>query len=39
LTSLICYTFRNLIQGRPIYDKVAVINGKTIATLEPGKRT
>jgi predicted phosphodiesterase len=39
LTSLTRYTFRNLIQGRPVYDDVSVINGKTIATPEPGPRT
>ena len=39
LTSLTRYTFRNLIQGRPVYDDVSVINGKSIATREPGKRT
>jgi len=39
LTSLTRYTFRNLIQGRPVYDDVSVINGKTIATPEPSKRT
>ncbi|MDQ1536896.1 MAG: hypothetical protein QOE58_1289, partial [Actinomycetota bacterium] len=39
LTSLTRYTFRNLIQGRPVYDDVSVINGKTIATPEPGTRT
>ena len=39
LTSLTRYTFRNLIQGRPVYDDVSVINGKTIATRELGKRT
>ena len=39
LTSLTRYTFRNLIQGRPVYDDVSVINGKTIATREPDKRT
>jgi len=39
LTSLTRYTFRNLIQGRPAYDDVSVINGKTIATREPGSRT
>src|SRR5664280_140126 len=39
LTSLTRYTFRNLIQGQPVYDNVSVINGKTIATREPGKRT
>ena len=39
LTSLTRYTFRNLIQGQPVYDDVSVINGKTIATREPGKRT
>jgi len=39
LTSLTRYTFRNLIQGRPVYDDVSVINGKTIATREPGNRT
>jgi predicted phosphodiesterase len=39
LTSLTRYTFRNLIQGRPAYDDVSVINGKTIATREPDQRT
>jgi predicted phosphodiesterase len=39
LTSLTRYTFRNLIQGRPVYDDVSVINGKTIATREPDSRT
>jgi hypothetical protein len=39
LTSLTRYTFRNLIQGRPVYDDVSVINGKTVATRKPGKRT
>ncbi len=39
LTSVTRYTYRNLIQGRPAYDDVRVINGKTIATREPGKRT
>jgi predicted phosphodiesterase len=39
LTSLTRYTFRNLIQGRPVYDDVSVINGRTIATREPGRRT
>jgi len=39
LTSLTRYTFRNLIQGRPVYDDVSVINGKTIASREPGPRT
>ena len=39
LTSLTRYTFRNLILGRPVYDDVSVINGRTIATREPGKRT
>ena len=39
LTSLTRYNFRNLIQGWPVYDNVSLINGKTIATLEPGKRT
>src|SRR5450631_1148790 len=39
LTSMTRYTFRNLIQGRPVYDDVSVINGKTIATREPDKRT
>jgi len=38
LTSLTRYTFRNLIQGRPVYDDVSVVNGKTIATPERGKR-
>ena len=39
LASLTRYTYRNLIQGRPAYDNVSVINGKTIATREPGERT
>jgi predicted phosphodiesterase len=39
LTSLTRYTFRNLIQGQPVYDDVSVINGKTIATRQAGKRT
>ena len=39
LTSLTRYTFRNLIQGRPVYDDVSIINGKTIATREPDRRT
>lgn len=39
LTSLTRYTYRNLIQGRPVYDDVSVINGKTIASREPGSRT
>jgi predicted phosphodiesterase len=39
LASLTRYTYSNLIQGQPIYDNVSVINGKTIATREPGKRT
>jgi len=38
LASLTRYTYRNLIQGRPVYDDVSVINGKTIATREPGER-
>src|SRR5665811_64886 len=39
LTSLTRYTFRNLIQGRPAYDSVSVLHGKTIATREDGERT
>ena len=39
LASLTRYTYRNLIQGRPAYDDVSVINGNTIATREPGART
>jgi len=39
LASLTRYTYRNLIQGQPAYDNVSVINGKTIATREPGTRT
>jgi predicted phosphodiesterase len=39
LGSLTRYTYRNLIQGRPAYDDVSVINGRTIATREPGART
>ena len=38
LASLTRYTFRNLIRGQPAYDDVSVINGKTIATREPGER-
>jgi len=39
LASLTRYTYRNLIQGRPAYDNVSVINGRTIATRGPGART
>jgi len=39
LASLTRYTFRNLIAGRPAYDDVSVINGKTIATRETGERS
>ena len=39
LASLTRYTYRNLIQGRPVYDNVSVINGRTIATRETGERT
>jgi len=39
LASLTRYTYRNLIQGRPAYDDVSVVNGRTIATREPGART
>jgi len=39
LTSLTRYTFRNLIQGQPVYDDVSVINGSTIATRGAGRRT
>ena len=39
LSSLTRYTYRNLIQGRPAYDNVSVINGTTISTREPGVRT
>ncbi len=39
LSSLTRYTYRNLIQGRPAYDNVSVINGSTISTREPGVRT
>ena len=38
LASLTRYAYRNLIQGRPAYDDVSVINGRTIATREPGVR-
>ncbi len=38
LASLTRYTYRDLIQGRPAYDNVSVINGRTIATREPGAR-
>ena len=38
LASLTRYTFRNLIRGQPAYDDVSVINGRTIATREPGPR-
>ena len=36
LTSLTRYTYRNLIQGRPAYDDVQVINGSTIQPAAPG---
>jgi predicted phosphodiesterase len=36
LTSLTRYTYRNLIQGRPAYDDVQVINGSTIEPAAPG---
>ena len=39
LASLTRFTYRNLVQGRPAYDNVSVINGKTISTREPGERT
>jgi len=39
LTSLTRYSYRNLIQGRPVYDDVSVINGKTIAARAAGVRT
>ncbi|HYO20618.1 MAG TPA: hypothetical protein VES02_18340, partial [Dermatophilaceae bacterium] len=39
LTSLTRYTYRNLIQGRPVYDDVRVINGRTIANAPAGTRT
>ena len=35
LTSLTRYTYRNLIQGRPAYDDVQVINGSTIQPAAP----
>ena len=38
LASLTRYTYRNLIQGRPAYDDVSVINGRTIATRGSGVR-
>ena len=36
LTSLTRYPYRNLIQGRPAYDDVQVINGSTIQPAAPG---
>jgi predicted phosphodiesterase len=39
LTSLTRYTFRNLIQGQPVYDNVSVINGSTISARGQGNRT
>lgn len=39
LTSLTRYTFRDLIQGRPVYNDVSVINGRSIAVREPDGRT
>ena len=36
LTSLTRYTYRNLIQGRPAYDDVQVINGSTIQPAVKG---
>ncbi len=36
LTSLTRYTYRNLIQGRPAYDDVQVINGSTIQPATTG---
>lgn len=36
LTSLTRYTYRNLIQGRPAYDNVQVINGRTIQPADKG---
>jgi predicted phosphodiesterase len=40
LASLTRYTYRNLIEGRPAYDNVTVVNGSTIEKTPPGaKRT
>jgi predicted phosphodiesterase len=39
LASVTSYTYRNLIQGRPAFDDVRVVSGKTIATRETGVRT
>ena len=39
LASVTSYTYRNLIQGRPAFDDVRVVSGKTISTREPGVRT
>jgi predicted MPP superfamily phosphohydrolase len=39
LQSLTTYTYRNLIQGRPVYDDVSVVNGKTIANAPAEGRT
>ncbi|HEX8970888.1 metallophosphoesterase family protein [Oryzihumus sp.] len=38
LTSLVRYTYRNLIEGRPAYDDVTVINGRTIEKDRPTGR-
>ena len=38
LTSLVRYTYRNLIEGRPAYDDVTVINGRTIEKDPPTGR-
>ncbi len=38
MQSLTTYTYRNLIQGRPVYDDVSVVNGRKIANPpEPGR--
>ena len=38
LTSLVRYTYRNLIEGRPAFDDVTVINGRTIEKDPPPGR-
>jgi hypothetical protein len=38
LTSLVRYTYRNLIEGRPAYDDVTVVNGRTIEKDRPTGR-
>ncbi|WP_343990685.1 metallophosphoesterase [Terrabacter terrae] len=39
LNSLTRYTFRNLLEGRPAYDRVEVISGARIDTYQPDRST